>query len=117
MWPRIVELTLGVWLLVSPTIVGGAEGAGGRVIPWIAGVAVLILSGSTFVARFRLNNLGNLPVAAFLIVWGWSQAPRPGPAWAQSLILTGLLLALTAIVPTGAARPPQGWRPYVNERD
>lgn len=29
------------------------------------------------------------PVALVLIAWGWFQTPRPGPGWAQNLMLTG----------------------------
>lgn len=116
MWPRIVEIALGLWLMVSPAVVG--QGAGGRWVPWIVGAVIVALAGSTFVSRrFRLLNVAQLPVAAFLIVWGWSQTPRPGPASAQSLLLTGLVLALMAVVPTEATRLPEGWRRYARERD
>lgn len=117
MWPRIVELLMGAWLLASPLVLENAPGGVDRVVTWLSGVAVLALSGSTFAERFRRNHLGNLVVAAALIAWGWSQAPRPGPAWAQSLILTGLLLGLVAVVPTQASLPPEGWRRYLAEEE
>lgn len=113
MWPRVTEVVLALWLLASPAVLGSGSGGGSRLVPWMAGAVVLLLSASSFVDRFRRNHLGNLGVALFLVAWGWSQAPRPGPAWAQNLILTGLVLALIVVVPTRAADPPEGWAPWV----
>lgn len=117
MWPRVWELALGAWLLLSPLVLGGPDGTLDRLVTWASGAAVLALSGSTFVRRYGRNHLGNLAVAAVLVAWGWATVPRPGPAWAQGLVLTGLVLGLVALVPTEAARPPRGWRRYVTDRE
>ncbi len=117
MWPRILEVLLGLWLVASPWILGSGEGAGSRAVNWAAGALVVLLSASTFAERFRHAHVGNLALAVFLIAWGWTQAARPGPPWAQNLILVGLVLGLVAIVPTQASRPPRGWRRYVSEQE
>lgn len=117
MWPRVVELLAGLWLIASPWVIGAGGAVEGRWVPWIAGAVVLVLSGSSFSPRFRMNHLGTLAVAFVVIGWGWFQTPRPGPVWAQNLMLTGLVLALMAVVPTEASRPPEGWKPYAERPD
>lgn len=116
MWPRILELLLGASLLLLPSLLPGAGGVQGWVT-WGAGVLVLVFAAGSFIWRFRYAHLGSLVVAAGLLAMGWLQTPRPASPWAQGVLVVGLLLGLTALVPNPALGPPDGWRRYVMEHE
>ncbi|HKJ00810.1 MAG TPA: hypothetical protein VJ997_00105 [Longimicrobiales bacterium] len=116
MWPRFVEMVLGLWLLSSVAVWPDA-GHGIGPVNAVAGLAVIVLALVSFNRRLRAAHVGNILVAVFLIAWGWSAFPRPGPAAAQNQILTGLVLALVAFAPSESGKPPPGWRKYVAGRD
>jgi hypothetical protein len=65
--------------------------------------------------RAQLLHFLVVAVALVVIAWGWGRFPRPGPAIAQSAILSGLVLGLLGIIPNRAADPPPRWRPHVRE--
>lgn len=120
MWPRLVEGALGVWLLVSPWVLGTPEAAllragGIDLIPVAGGLALVGLTLAAF--RFRNARLGVLVVGVALIAFNWLAYPRPGPASAQNGIAVGLLVCLFAIIPNDADRPPVGWRPLTDQAD
>lgn len=114
MWPRVVEMALGLVVLGAPDLLPGASSMEAAVTR-VVGAVVLCLAGASFLRRFRSAHLGNLAVAAGLVAWGWLQTPRPASPWAQALILAGLLLGLVALVPAPATRPPRGWQRYTEE--
>lgn len=110
MWPRTVELMLGVWLTISPFVFRGTQ----RWIEYsindaISGGLVIACSLLAFWPPMRRANLGTLVVAAWLVTYGYFSAARPGPPAAQNDIVVGLLLAVFAILPTRANEPPDGW--------
>ncbi len=117
MWPRLVEALLGLWLLASPLALGSVTDASARFADWIGGSLVLALAALSALRSYRHAHLGTLLVVGGLTTWAWLHFPRPGPPQAQNDILVSLLLAVVAIVPTGASRPPASWRPYVGPRD
>lgn len=116
MWARFVEIALGLWLLVATGVLPD-PGGGVATVNGVAGVAVLVLASLSFTDRLHWAHLGHLLVAVFLVGWGWSQFPRPGPWAAQNQILTGLMLALVAVIPSESGRPPHAWREYVAEKE
>jgi len=116
MWPRFLEIVLGAWLLSSVVVWPGA-GHGIGTVNAVAGFATIALALLSFNRRLRAAHVGSILVAVFLIAWGWSSVPRPGPAAAQNEILTGLLLALVAFAPSESGKPPPAWRKYVAGRN
>ena len=102
MWPRIVELMLGMWLLASPFIFRHSDAEAGF---WrtdlTTGFAVIVLSFLSYSKRFGAAHLVTAVVGLFLIAYGYL-APDPRPAAAQNEIIIGLLLAMTAIIPNRA---------------
>lgn len=114
MWPRVAEMVLGAWLAASPALLAPVVGT-----PWIevgAGAAVVLLGAVALRPPrpwLRHAHAATLAVALLLLAAGWLITPRPGPAAAQNRILVGLLLALFALAPTHAERPPPTWRHHV----
>lgn len=111
MWPRVSELFLGGWLMVSPLVfraTAGAESFVGRDL--IVGMVVVLLSLMSFWRRPARAHL----LTAVLSVGLWGMAyfgwPRPGPPAAQNEIATALFLLMLAIIPNNANRPPVEWR-------
>ena len=120
MWARHMELSLGLWLALSPMIFSHAED---RVWMWLHdfGVAlvIVVLSLLAHWPPLRRAHLALLAVSAWLVGAGWwlsrGAGIHPDPAY-QNWILVGLLLAMFAIVPGEASRPPQKWRRATTKR-
>jgi hypothetical protein len=111
MWARVVEVMLGVWLLLSPFIFRDTPAIGNY---WstdvTTGTAVILLSFLSFWRPLRSSHLATAVLAAWLILWAWFSAARPGPPAAQNEIIIGLLLLMLALVPNEASLPPEPWR-------
>ena len=111
MWPRIAELLLGVWLLLTPLVFAGTASLDAYVPRDVAaGVAVIVLSLLSFWRRMEWPHLATAVVALGLGLAAYFGATRPGPPAAQNEIGVALALLLFAIVPNEATRPPKGWR-------
>lgn len=115
MWARHMEIMLGLWLVVSPfALRHEAE----RVFLWAhdlsVGALVVALAMATHWRPLRRAHLALLPVAAWLIGLGWWRTWQAGgihpDAAFQNWLLVGLLIAMFAIVPSEASRPPRPWR-------
>lgn len=110
MWPRNIELMLGLWLAASPFIYGhdSAEQA-----YWYADFAVATIVVACSLLSYwepaRYAHLGAALAGLGLIGFGFL-VPAPAPAAAQNEIIVGLLLAMMAIIPNEASEPPRQWR-------
>jgi len=109
MWARHVELALGLWLLAGPLVFEHAT-----IGLWIHDVAAGALVAAIALASQRrprgMLHLLALPIAAWLVAAGWWstwQAGGSSPPIFQNRIVVGLLLAMFAIVPNHASRPPE----------
>jgi hypothetical protein len=111
MWPRVVELMLGLWLVLSPFIFRGTESVEAfAAIDMTAGACVVILSLLSFWRRAEWAHLGTALLALALGTYAYFGWERPGPPAAQNEISVALILLLLAIVPNEASRPPKPWR-------
>jgi hypothetical protein len=114
MWPRVCELLIAAWLAASPWVLGHVEGPREM---WLCDVAaaagIAFLALASFTERGRRLHLLELPIAACLVGFGFLAAAEPLPNL-QSDILTGLVLAMFAIIPSPANEPPRAWRSFVS---
>ena len=111
MWPRIAELLLGLWLVLTPAIFTGTAAIGS--FAWRdvgAGIAITWLSVLSFWRRTEWARLGTALLATALGLASYFGTDRPGPPAAQNEIAIALTLLLFAIVPNDATRPPTAWR-------
>lgn len=111
MWPRVVEIMLGCWLLVTPLVFRDTPGAGnyaGNAL--VCGALLGTLSLLSFWRPLRLAHLGTLLVALWLTGHGYFSAQRPGPPAAQNEITVGLILLLFAVLPNEINQRPLPWR-------
>lgn len=111
MWPRVVEVTLGAWLLITPFVFRDSPAIHTYATnAMISGSVVIVASLLCFWRRADRSYFVTLLVALWLIGHGYFSAERPGPAPAQNEIMVGLLLLLFAILPTETNQPPGPWR-------
>lgn len=110
MWPRSIEVMLGVWLALSPWIFGHFGRQPLTASDLLSGLAVVVLASASFFPRLRRAHFGILPVVAWLVGHGYFGYSHPIPPGAQNEILTGLTLLLVAIIPDEASKPPRKWR-------
>lgn len=93
---RQLELTLALWLLVSPFVFGHA----GDTVAWatdlLCGYAVAILSLLPRWAALRRAHLLNIPIACWLLLVGALRAPAPA---ALNELVVGAALGAVALVP------------------
>jgi hypothetical protein len=118
MWPRDLELTLALWLLVSPFVFGHGGDAAAWATDLACGAAMVAFAllprwrplrrAHLLHARpLRRAHLLHAAPAAWLAAFGWLRAPAPA---AQNELVVALLLIMLAIIPSDANAPPRGWR-------
>jgi hypothetical protein len=113
MWARVVEVMLGCWLAVSPFIFRHAADE-----RWLwandfaSAFAVVTLALLSFWRPLRHAHLAIGAVGLWLMGFGYFASPHPLAPALQNDLLVGLLLAMFAIIPNEANRPPQAWREF-----
>lgn len=111
MWARVVELMLGAWLVISPFVFRGTPGVDDYFVnDLICGSLAGLFALLSFWRPTRRAHLATLALGAWLALFGYFSADRPGPPAAQNDLVIGLLLIVFAVVPTEASRPPIPWR-------
>ena len=111
MWPRVVELMVGAWLVISPFVFRGTpELAAFRLSAVASGGIIILASLLAFWHRAPWARFVTLAAACWLMAHGYFAAPRPGPPAAQNELTVGLLLLLFAILPNETNQPPIPWR-------
>lgn len=111
MWPRVVEVMLGSWLVISPFVFRGTPELERYTISLVAsGSVVVVASLLAFWRPAGAARFVTLLTALWLTGHGYFAAVRPGPPAAQNEITIGLLLLIFAILPNETNRPPVPWR-------
>ena len=111
MWPRIIELMLGSWLIVSPFVFRDTPELERYTWSFVgSGAVVVIASLLSFWEPAASARFLTLLTSLWLTGHGYFAAVRPGPPAAQNEIMVGLLLLVFAILPNDTNRPPVDWR-------
>ncbi|MCL5279443.1 MAG: SPW repeat protein [Planctomycetes bacterium] len=111
MWPRIMEVMLGLWLVLSPLIF--------RLEPGDLALIVnhLVYGAATAVAaliaiRVRFLRVVTIAIGLWLIGYGYVAGGYPGPGGYLNLIVIGVLLCALGLIPTDCLVPTHSWREY-----
>lgn len=112
MWPRICEAILSVWLFVSPALLDGPPHV--DLVARGAAVVMAVLSLMALAERFRRAYLGTFAVSLLIALYPFL-SPPPASPMLQNLMITGLVIAMFAIMPPDAMRPPRAWRELDHE--
>ena len=111
MWPRVGEVALGCWLLLTPFVFRDTPALGNYTVSAVASGSVVILASLlSFWDRTRFAHIVTLFASFWLAAHGYFWAERPGPPAAQNELTVGLLLLLFAILPNEINAPPRPWR-------
>lgn len=117
MWPRAVELMLGLWLAVTPFVFLRDSGTAEVWAPAFGGALLICLFSSlSFMNRARRAHLLNMPLALALCAYGYLMAGTPPAPIFQAFLVTGLVLLLFAFIPPEANQPPLSWRKHYEAR-
>jgi|SRR5688572_898587 len=111
MWPRVSEIVLGFWLVLSPFVFGTpAQEWASWVADLSAGTITILLALASLLTPLRKAHLAIFVIAIALMGFGYISSPVT-PAL-QNDLLMALLLMMFAIVPGEASIPPRTWREY-----
>ena len=118
MWPRIIEVMLGCWLMISPFIFRLSPD---QTFLWVsdlaAGAAVIGIALTACSPRYPRLRLLNLISSAYLVIVAFLAAPPPPPPAYQNYVVIGLLILITAVIPTRGVLPPQKWQQFYENRN
>lgn len=111
MWARVVEIMLGCWLAISPLVFrASAADAGLWAMDLAAAALVITLAVVSYLPKLVHAHLAILAVAAWLATAAYLAPGSPPPPTAQNHLMVALLLAMFALVPSDASKPPRRWR-------
>ncbi len=115
MWPRIVQVMLGLWLVVSPLIfrIDGRDTAL-IVVHMASGAAAVILA--LIAVRVRFLHLATLVLGLWLIGYGYGVGGYPPAPAYRNLLIVGVLIAVLGIIPSDCLQPTRSWREYYQNR-
>ncbi len=106
MWARLFEIAVGGWLLFSPTIFIDATSA---TVDRIAGALIILFALASLSRPLQHAHLLTTAVALWLIANGLL-TPSPAPPSVQNSMLSAMLVAMLAVIPTRATSPPDSWQ-------
>jgi hypothetical protein len=114
MWPRVVEILIGTWLVASPAVLESTDWGGWQINDLVCGCIVFLLGCLSFLPATRYAHLGAIFVGAWMLGFAYVSSPYPAPAAAQNDVLVALFLMNFAVIPNQANLPPRSWREFVN---
>lgn len=110
MWPRVVEIMFGAWLLMSPFIFGHPADASAQwATDFGCGALLITLALISYVPQTAQAHWFSVLIGCWLCGFGYfGSADPPSPA-VQNNLLMGLNVLMFAILPNNAAQPPAAW--------
>src|SRR5712672_4835089 len=93
-WQDIASLLLGVWLVVSPFVLGFAAAATWVTI--VLGLCVILFSVEGFVIPSYLEEWGELLIGLALVVVPWTVGYEPVSATLNSMVSGALVILFGA---------------------
>jgi uncharacterized membrane protein len=111
MWPRVVEIMLGLWLMLGPLIfrLGPADRAM-TVNHLVYGTATVV--ASLIAIRFPFIRAVIVAIGLWLLGYGYAASGYFSAPGCQNLMIVGTLLCVLGIIPTDCLEPPRSWREY-----
>jgi len=111
MWPRIVEVMLGLWLVLSPLIFRLEAGDLALTINHlIYGTATMVVALIAIRVRFLRAVL--VAIGLWLVGYGYVVGGSPAAPEYLNLIVIGVLLGALGLIPTDCLQPTHSWREY-----
>ncbi len=113
MWPRAVEIVIGLWVLMSPWLLASNSSASTwHLNELICGLAIVLLSASSYLPGFSKAHLAEIPIGLWILISSYFGFAPIDTVQAQSNLLAALFLLNFAIIPSPANLPPYSWRSW-----
>lgn len=117
MWARVVEVMIAIWLALSPFIFHHpAEERFLWVNDFICACLVALFALLSFWRPLRKIHLVTMVLALWLWSLGYGDFPEKASAAVQNFVVIGLLLLMTAIVPSDSERPSFSWQKFMEKK-
>ncbi len=111
MWPRIMEVMLGLWLVLSPLIFRLEPGDLALIVNHLVyGTAVVV--AALIALRVRFLRVVIVGTGLWLIGYGYGAGGYPPAPGYLNLIVIGVLLCALGLIPTDCLVPTHSWREY-----
>lgn len=111
MWPRIVEVMLGLWLVLGPLIFRLESGEPALTANHLVyGTATVV--AALIAIRVRFLRVVTIAIGLWLIGYGYVAGGYPAPPGYLNLIVIGVLLCALGLIPTDCLQPTRSWREY-----
>jgi len=108
MWARNLEFAVACWLGMSPFLFSYPEGETRLFVhDFACALAIACLSVACYAPRLHRAHLGTLAIALWLTGFAWVASRTGATPITQNHFLSGLVLAMLAIVPSNALAPPR----------
>ncbi len=111
MWPRIVEVMLGLWLVLGPLIFRLESGDRALIVNHLVYGTALIVA-ALIAIRVRFLRVVTLAIGLWLIGYGYVAGGYPPAPGYLNLIVTGVLIVALGLIPTDCLEPTHSWREY-----
>ena len=119
MWPRVVEVMIGVWLAMSPFVFHRSfDHPPYWWNDFASSVLVMTFALLSFWHRTRHAHLLQIVMGLWLMGWAFANGfgSEPVPPILQNDVMTGFTLLMFAILPNRASRPSASWEALLLER-
>ena len=111
MWPRIVEVMLGLWLVLGPLIFRPESSDLALIVNHLVyGTATVV--AALIAIRVRFLRVVTIAIGLWLIGYGYVAGGYPAAPGYLNLIVTGVLVSALGLIPTDCLQPTQSWREY-----
>ena len=111
MWPRIVEVMLGLWLILGPLIFRLEAGDTALITTHVVGGAGIVIL-SLIALRVSFLRAAVFLVGMWLLWYGYAVGWHPSPPAYKNLIILGGLVSVLSLIPTDCLEPTRSWRDY-----
>ena len=92
-WEDWVDMVLGAWLAISPWILGFTDSDGATRNALIVGIAIAVLSGSTFLIYNVIEEWIDVILGIWLIVSPWVLSSSGNGSVVANFVIVGALVA------------------------
>lgn len=114
-WPRIAEIILGIWLLISQFILS----YGTYTLTWIDFLMpflIFLFAALSYIQKLNKIHLLHILPAAWLFTIAYSYPIPWLPLGLQNYILLAITLLTFAILPSHASDHPRAWQAFLKEK-
>lgn len=107
MWPRIINILLGLWLILSPIVLGAEKTVANN--HYVIGPVIVSFSFIAIWEATRVVRLYNLPLGAWLLLAPWVLGYESTLAIVNDMLIGALVICFSLIRGKIEQRFGGGW--------